>query len=347
MSFILENILLNNTLNDAFYIFSIYQYDTGPKGQTGAIGSTGPVGSTGSTGPLGPTGPIGPSIISITGNSGPISNNIVTFNPSTNVLSYNTGPVGAGLFTLEVVPGFTDVEILTSTSVKSISNESINQFNGRIQSIQKYTTPSILSFQVDSSTCIVGFSSDPTSKEDRYFNASFYIGENNNYSIYYGPYTAANIGKWNSSDIFSIIYDGTYFTYFKNDIQVFQNDLQNAGPYYFTASFLTNNTGTSTSNIVNVSNINFAPYSKTILNTSSYQISTSWSGESLIKDINNTYIITPGSSIQTDQYYGGENQGFIFSFPTFTNTSKNENENKNSVYYIANGHIDFNIFLDN
>jgi hypothetical protein len=332
MSFRLENILLNDTINDASYMFNIYQYDIST---TGPIGPTGP---TGSIGPIGPTGPIGSSIISITGNSGPISNNIVTFNPSTNVLSYNTGPVGAGLFTLEVVPNFTDVEILTPTSVKSVSNESINQFNGRIQSIQKYTTPSILSFQVDSSTCIIGFSSDPTSKEDRYFNASFYIDIDNKYSIYYGPYTSVNIGNWNSSDIFSIIYDGTYFNYFQNDIQVFQNiDIKNDGPYYFTAS-LTN------SNIINVTNINFAPYSKTILNTSSYQISTSWSGdENLIKDINNTYIITPGSVIQTEQYYGSENQGFIFSFPTFTNTDID----KNSLYYITNDSINFNIYLRN
>ena len=251
---------------------------------------------------------------------------------------------------MEVVPGFTDVEILTSTSVKSVPNESINQFNGRIQSIQKYTTPSILSFQVDSSTCIIGFSSDPTSKDEknRYFNASFYIDINNTYSIYYGPYTVRNIGEWNSSDIFSIIYDGTYFNYFQNDIQVFQNDVKNAEPYYFTASFLTNSTGNSTSNIVNVSNINFAPYSKTILNTSSYQISTSWSGdENLIKDINNTYIIKTGSKIQTDQYYGSENQGFIFSFPTFTNINTNINTNTNSVYYINNNDINFNIYLVN
>ncbi len=321
MSFRLENILLNDTINDTSYIINIYQYDIS------------------TTGPIGPTGPTGNAIISITGNSGPISNNIVTFNPSTNVLSYNTGPVGAGLFTLEVVPDFTYVEILTPTSVKSVPSESINQFNGRIQSIQNYTTPSILSFQVDSSTCIIGFSSDPTSKEESYFNAAFYFDKDNKYSIYYGPSKIANRGMWNSSDIFSIIYDGTYFNYFQNDIQVFQNiDEKNDNSYYFTASFLTN------SNIVNVTNINFAPYSKTILNTSSYQISTSWSGdENLIKDINNTYIIAPGSVIQTDQYYGSENQGFIFSFPTFTNTDIN----KNSLYYITNDSINFNIYLRN
>lgn len=297
------------------------------------LGSLGNETNSGSTGPAGPTGPAGFDIIN--SSTGPIPNTILTYNTTSGEVSYNSGPVGAGLFTLEIIESFPNVQIVTPTLINSISEK-----KGMVQSIQGYTTPAIISFQVDLPSCIVGFSDNPSSEN---FSAAFEFNTNT-YSILYEDKTQSNINSWTFTDTFSIIYNGFYFNYFQNELQIFSNPTK-PGPYYFITSFL------PSSEIITVSKINLSPYSE-ISNSFGYEI-TSWSkSEGVIININNSYNIPISGKITANQMYGGKSQGFIFSFLAFqsssiTSTTSTTSPLEYSLCCISdNIGNNFNIYLD-
>jgi hypothetical protein len=292
------------------------------------------------------------------------------------------GPVGAagGIFSLVAVlqvPG-----IVLNAGNPNVSNSIVSNsvpgsanWSGRVQSINGYNnSPCMLSFTISISNtsiglgnqlpaCVIGFSSSPTNTNTTdysgYFHAAFLL------SIEGGACTAqiiSNYGStpiniiggppipYNSSVIFSIIFDGNYFNYYINNIIVgttpqSPTSLPDIGPapiligpatYYFTSSFpgglLPNGTQ------ININNIVFAPYSSLNPRVSSSSLQNSWvtyyNGtvpNPYYLDINNTFVLPiqpnvgASSGIQSSISLGSLNnplQGFIFSFVAFFSTSQ-------------------------
>jgi hypothetical protein len=280
---------------------------------------------------------------------------------TTEIQAYPNGEIGfnngQGPLYILSDPIFPDAQIIGSNAIQSVpnSNTPAGNWNGRIQSLNSYTTPSSISFVVGagprmltgSYNAVVGFSLNPsdnstTQTTSGYFDAAFFINGDSIQIISYNNSNTPGITVYTNlttNPLLSIIFDGSYFNYFINNVQVYSAQLTKSIPpqlvslnpkqpfnYYFVASFQTG-TGSIQMQILN---IEFGPYSPlpilplfsgNITGTAGWRIVTNSTISSLV--INNIYYIPQGGEISTITTVDLNTYYCIFSFvgPSFNPTT--------------------------
>jgi hypothetical protein len=222
-------------------------------------------------------------------------------------------------------------------------------------------TPIVLSFSVSAilnpvapsvangeSYCTVGFTNNPFIVDDirgngfGTFQSGFELSLNT-FSIIseYTNYNSATSYTWDNNTIFTIIYDGNYFNYFissntPNGIiyeQVFSTIFTGNPSFYFLASIATGlqyidtsdptNSRNMTSPIINITNISIMPYLALNPRISFGSSTSNWTITNPLSylDINNVYVLPPGSTLISQPLLPAT--GFVFSFITFSTSGTN------------------------